>query len=123
MSKGRILLIGGDPDVSRTLQVYLNAHQFSAQAVNTGDAAMDACRESPPDAVILNWDLPDVEGHDLCQQLRAYEGTLGTFLLVLLTDDERDTKLTALEAGADDAMTLPFDIEEIRLRIEETLRR
>lgn len=123
MSKGRVLLIGGDPDVTRTLQVYLDAHQFSVQTVNTGDAAIDACRQSPPDAVILNWDLPDMDGYDLCQQIRASEATLGTFLLVLLSADERDARLAALEAGADDVKTLPIDIEEIRLRIDEMLRR
>jgi DNA-binding response OmpR family regulator len=123
MSKGRVLLIGGDPDVTRTLHVYLDAHQFSVQTVNSGDAALDACRQSPPDAVILDWDLPDVEGYELCQQLRAYDGTLAAFLLVLLSTDERHARLAALEAGADDVKTLPIDIEEIRLRIEEMLRR
>lgn len=123
MSKGRVLLIGGDPDVTRTLHVYLDMHQFSVQTVNRGDAALDACRKSPPDAVILDWNLPDVEGYELCQQLRAYDGTLASFLLVLLSIDERNARLAALEAGADDVKTLPIDIEEIRLRIEEMLSR
>jgi DNA-binding response OmpR family regulator len=123
MSKGRVLLIGGDPDVTRTLHVYLDAHQFSVQTVDKGDAALDACRLSPPDAVILDWNLPDVEGYELCQQLRAYDGTLAAFLLVLLSTDERHARLAALEAGADDVKTLPIDIEEIRLRIEEMLSR
>ena len=123
MSKGRVLLVGGDPDVTRTLQVYLDAHQFSAQTVDTGDAAIDACVQSSPDAVILDWNLPDMDGNLLCQQIRAQEGTLGTILLVLTSADERDVKLAALEAGADDVKTLPIDIEEIRLKIEEMLRR
>jgi len=123
MNKGRVLLIEGDPDVTRTLQVYLDAHQFSVQTVNTGDAALDACRQSPPDAVILDWNLPDMDGHDLCQQLRAYEAKPGTILLVLMSAGERDARLAALEAGADDVKTLPIDIEEIRLKIEERLRR
>ncbi len=123
MSKGRVLLIGGDPDVTRTLQVYLDAHRFSVQTIDTGDAAIDACRQSPPDAVILDWDLPGMGGDHLCQQIRAYEETLGTILLVLMAADERDARLAALEAGADDVKTLPIDIEEIRLKIEEMLRR
>jgi DNA-binding response OmpR family regulator len=123
MSKGRVLLIGGDPDVTRTLQVYLDAHRFSVQTIDTGDAAIDACRQSPPDAVILDWDLPDMGGNHLCQQIRAYEETRGTILLVLMAADERDARLAALEAGADDVKTLPIDIEEIRLKIEEMLRR
>jgi len=123
MNKGRVLLIGGDPDVTRTLQVYLDAHQFSVQTVNTGDAAIETCRQSPPDAVILDWNLPDMDGRDLCQQLRAHETKPGTILLVLMSAGERDSRLAALEAGADDIKTLPIDIEEIRLKIEEMLRR
>ena len=123
MSKGRVLLIAGDPDITRTLQVYLEAHQFSVQTVDTGDAAIEACCQSPPDVVILDWNLPDMAGNLLCRQIRAHEGTRGTILLVLTSADERDARLAALEAGADDIKTLPIDIEEIRLKIEEMLRR
>jgi DNA-binding response OmpR family regulator len=123
MSKGRVLLIGGDPDVMRTLRVYLDAHHFSVRTVEGGEAALDAFRQSPPDVVILDWDLPDSESHELCQQLRTYDGPQSAFLVVLLTTDERHARLAALEAGADDVRTHPIDIEEIRLRIEEILRR
>jgi DNA-binding response OmpR family regulator len=123
MSKGRVLLIEGDPDVTRTLRVYLDAHQFSVQTVEAGEAALDACRQSPPDAVILDWNLPDVECPELCQQLRTVGGTQAAFLLVLLPTGDRQARLAALEAGADDVKTHPIDIEEIRLRIEESLRR
>jgi DNA-binding response OmpR family regulator len=123
MSKGRVLLIAGDPDITRTLQVYLEAHQFSVQTVDTGDAAIEACCQSPPEVVILDWDLPDMAGNLLCRQIRTHEGTRGTILLVLTSAGERDARLAALEAGADDIKTLPIDIEEIRLKIEEMLRR
>lgn len=122
MSKGRVLLVSGDPDVTRTLCVYLEAHRFSVQTVGSGGEALAACRHSPPDALILNWHLPDMDGHDLCQQLRSAEGTEDSFILMLLAADERDAKLAALEAGADDVKALPIDIEEVRLRIEEMVR-
>lgn len=122
MSKGRILLIGGDPDVARTLQVYLDVHQFLVQIVNSGDEALTACRQSPPDAVILNWHLPDMDGYELCQQIRADERAGDSFILALLSASERGARLAALEAGADDVMALPIDIEEMRLKIEEVLR-
>jgi DNA-binding response OmpR family regulator len=120
--KGRILLVGGDPDVTRTLQVYLDAHRFSVQVVNRGDEALAACRQSLPDAVILSWHLPDMDGYSLCQQIREDEGTAGSFMLVLTSAIERDVRLAALEAGADDVETLPIDIEEVRIRMEEVLR-
>jgi DNA-binding response OmpR family regulator len=123
MSKGRIVLIGGDPDVTRTLCVYLSAHSFDVQAVVRGDEALAACRQSPPDAVVLSPSLPDVSGYDLCQQIRAHERGGEFFILVLLFAGDREAKLAALEAGADDVMTHPVDIEELRLRIEGALRR
>ena len=122
MSKGRILLVGGDPDITRTLRVYLDAHQFSVQVADGGHDALAGCRQSPPDAVILNWHLPDVDGENVCQQMRADEGMESSLIIALLPGNERHLKLAALEAGADDVMSLPVDIEGIRLRIEETLR-
>jgi DNA-binding response OmpR family regulator len=89
--------------------------------VKRGDEALAACRQSPPDAVIINWQLPDMNGYDVCQQIRANEGTEGTFILALLPTNERNTRLAALEAGADDVMSQPLDIEKLRLRIEGTL--
>ena len=121
MSKGRILLAGGDPDIIRTLQVYLEAHQYSVQAVSRGDEALDICRQSPPDAVVFDWQLPDMDGNDLCQQIRTDQGAGDSFILVLLPVDERSVRLAALEAGADDVMPQPIDIEKLRLQIERTL--
>ena len=119
MSKRRVLVVGGDPDVTRTLQVYLEAHQFSVQMVNTGHEALAACRQLLPDALILSWHLPDMEGNNLCRQLR---GAVDSFILALLPYDDRNTRLAALDAGADDVTAHPIDIEEIRLRIEEVSR-
>lgn len=121
MSKGRILLVGGDPDITRTLELYLNVHQFTVQSVERGDEALDACRQSPPDAVILYWHLPDMDAGDLCQQIRADEEAGASFILALLPANERVLRLAALEAGADDVMSQPIDIEKLRLRIEGML--
>lgn len=122
MGKGRVLLVSGDPDVTRTLQVYLDAHQFSVQTANGSEEALSACRQSPPDAVILNWNLPHMDSDVLCRQIRADEETADSFILVLLVANEREARLAALEAGADDVQALPIDIEEVRLRIEEVLK-
>ena len=122
MSKGRILLVGGDPDVTRTLQVYLDAHHFSVQVVTRGDEALTVCRQSPPDAVIFNWHLPDMDGHSLCQQIRADDSAGISAILALLSADERETRLAALEAGADDVVIQPIDIEKLRIEIEGMLK-
>ena len=123
MSAGRILVVGGDPDVTRALQVYLEAHNFSAHVVQRGDEALTACHQLPPDAIILNWPLPDTDGFQLCQQIRSAERAADIFILALLSAAQREVRLAALEAGVDDVMAFPLDMEQIRLRIEKALRR
>ena len=115
MSKCGILLVGGDPDISRTLEVYLSAHQFLVRTVNRGDEALAYCHRSPPQTVIINWYLPDMAGYDLCRRIRSHKGAGDSFILALLSTKERDEKLAALEAGADDVMTQPIDLEKLRL--------
>jgi DNA-binding response OmpR family regulator len=121
MSKGRILLVGGDPDITRTIQVYLDAHHFSIQAVKRGEEALAICRQSLPEAVIVSWHPPDLSGDELCQGIRAVEGGDRSFVLALLPTSARDTRLAALEAGADEVMCRPIDLENLRLRIEGRL--
>jgi two-component system OmpR family response regulator len=118
MSKGQVLLVGGDPDVNRTLRVYLDAYRFSVQMVSRGDEALAAYRQSPPDAVILTLRLPDMDGCHLCREMHAGGQTGHSFMLALLSVDDRAAKLAALEAGADDVMVHPIDIEEVRLKLE-----
>ncbi len=118
MTKKRVLLVGGDPDITRTLQVYLDAYHFSVQIASGAVEALAACRQLPPDAVILNWHLPDANAYDLCQQIRADKGTCASFILALLPNNERDVRLAALEAGADDVMSQRIDLETVRLEID-----
>jgi DNA-binding response OmpR family regulator len=120
-SKGRILLVGGDPDVARTFQVYLDAHHFSVQMVSRSDEALAACRRSSPDAVVFTLDLADLEGCRLCRQIRAGERAGHIFILALLPTDDRDARLNALAAGSDEVMVYPIDIEAVRMRIEGVL--
>lgn len=119
MSKRQILLVGGDPDVTRTLEVYLAAHQFSVRAVNRGDEALTFCHQSPPDAIIMNWHLPDMAGYDLCHQIRLHKRMGHSFILALLSTNERAERLAALEAGADDVMAQPIDMEKLRLLLRQ----
>jgi DNA-binding response OmpR family regulator len=115
MSKRQILLVGGDPDITRTLEVYLTAHQFFVRTVHRGDEALNLCHQSPPEAVIINWHLPDMAGFDLCRQIRLHKQMGDSFILALLSTNERDVRLAALEAGADDVMAQPIDMENLRL--------
>ena len=122
MSKGRVILIGVDTDVARTLRVYLEGYQFAVQVVAKGSEALTACRQSLPNVVILDPHLPDADGYDLCKRLRADERVGHNLIMALLFAGDRQAKLAALDAGADDVITHPVDIEELRLKIEAALR-
>ncbi len=122
MSKGRVILIGVDPDVARTLRVYLEGYQFAVQVINKGSEALTVCRQSLPNVVILDPQLPDGDGYELCQRLRADERIGNNLIMALLFAGDRQAKLAALDAGADDVITHPVDIEELRLKIEAALR-
>jgi DNA-binding response OmpR family regulator len=122
MSKGRVILIGVDTDVARTLRVYLEGYQFEVQVVAKGGEALTVCRQSLPNVVILDPDLPDADGYDLCKRLRADERVGNNLIMALLFAGDRQAKLAALDAGADDVITHPVDIEELRLKIEAALR-
>ena len=122
MSKGRVILIGVDTDVARTLRVYLEGYQFSVQVIAKGSEALTVCRQSLPNVVILDPNLPDANGYELCQRLRADERVGNNLIMALLFAGDRQAKLAALDAGADDVITHPVDIEELRLKIEAALR-
>jgi DNA-binding response OmpR family regulator len=122
MSKGRVILIGVDADVARTLRVYLEGYQFEVQVVAKGGEALTVCRQSLPNVVILDPQLPDTDGYGLCKRLRADERVGNNLIMALLFAGDRQAKLAALDAGADDVITHPVDIEELRLKIEAALR-
>jgi DNA-binding response OmpR family regulator len=123
VSQTRVLLVGGDPDITRTLQVYLDAYHFSVQIASSAGEALAACQQLPPDVVILDWHLPDANAYDLCQQIRAEAGACDSFILALLPNNEREVRLAALEAGADDVMSQRIDLEALRLGIDRKHRR
>ena len=122
MSKGRVILIGVDTDVARTLRVYLEGYQFEVQVITKGSEALTICRQSLPNVVILDPNLPDANGYELCQRLRADERVGNNLIMALLFAGDRQAKLAALDAGADDVITHPVDIEELRLKIEAALK-
>jgi len=122
MSKGRVILIGVDTDVARTLRVYLEGYQFAVQVIAKGSEALTVCRQSLPNVVILDPNLPDANGYELCQRLRADERVGNNLIMALLFAGDRQAKLAALDAGADDVITHPVDIEELRLKIEAALK-
>ena len=123
MGKGRILVAADDIDISKMLQIYFNGQGYEVLAVERGFEALTICRTKLPNVVILGVRLPDLDGYEVCRTLKNDVLTSHISIIFLSDLTRRSDKIAALELGADDFITKPFDIEELKLRIEGAVRR
>jgi PleD family two-component response regulator len=123
MSKERVLIVEDDVDIANMLQVYFTAQGYTVFVATKGKGALEISRQQLPNVVILDIRLPDIDGYEVCRQLRGNLRTSHIPILFLTQKDERSDKIAGLQLGADDYITKPFDIEELRLRLQNALRR
>jgi DNA-binding response OmpR family regulator len=121
--KQSILVVEDDSDVADMLSAYFNIQGYHVDAVNLGEAALDACRTQRPDLIILDIRLPDIDGYEVASRLRSNRRTDDVPIIFLTEKRNRADRLQGLELGADDYITKPFDIQELRLRVRNALRR
>lgn len=123
MSKGRILVVEDDPDISTMLRIYFESEGYSVDLAMRGEDALDACRQQLPTVIVLDIMLPDMDGYDVCRHLRSNLRTSHIPIIFLTQKDERSDKIRGLEMGADDYITKPFDVEELNLRVRNAMTR
>jgi CheY-like chemotaxis protein len=123
MAKGRILAVEDDPDISKMLRIYFDSQGYEVLVAARGSEALDICRKKLPNVVVLDIQLPDIDGYEVCRSLRSNTRTSYVPIIFLTQKDERSDKIAGLELGADDYITKPFDIEELKLRVENAIRR
>ena len=114
-----ILVIDDEPQILRALRTILTAKQFRVTTASRGGEGLTLAAAQPPDLVILDLSLPDMDGVVVCERLR--EWTQVPIIVLSVRDGERD-KVTALDKGADDYLTKPFGIEELLARIRVALK-
>jgi two-component system KDP operon response regulator KdpE len=114
-----ILVIDDEPQILRALKTILTAKQFHVSAASRGEEGLTMAATSQPDLIILDMTLPDMDGIQVCKQLR--EWTTTPIIILSVRDSEKD-KVAALDAGADDYLTKPFGIEELLARVRVALR-
>lgn len=122
VSKSRILIADLDPDVSRTLEFYFKANGHTVKIIDDARHIIRAARQWQPQAVLLSTEFTERNPYQICQELLEDTLTAHIPIIMLLHLDERRARLEALEAGADDIVTKPIDIEELRLRVEAAIR-
>jgi diguanylate cyclase (GGDEF)-like protein len=123
MSKALLLIVEDDSDISNMLQIYFESQGYDCIAVTRGEEALEVCRRQLPNLVILDILLPDINGYEVCRQLRSNPRTSHIPIIFLTQKDERSDQIAGLELGADDYITKPFDLQLLMLRVEGALRR
>ncbi|MEO0597743.1 MAG: response regulator [Chloroflexota bacterium] len=123
MSKGSILVVEDDFDISNMLKIYFSGQGYAVEVAGKGGDAISSTRKQLPNLIVLDINLPDMSGYDVCRELRTTTRTKHIPIIFLTQKDERSDKITGLELGADDYITKPFDIDELRLRVEGGIRR
>ena len=123
MGKARLLVVEDDPDISNMLKIYFSGLGYDVDVALRGNAALEKTRQVLPHLIILDIMLPDIDGYEVCRTLRTSTRTSHIPVMFLTQKDERSDKLQGLELGADDYITKPFDIEELKLRVQGAIRR
>lgn len=116
----RVLVVEDDSTLLRALCINLRARHFDVEAAADGATALRRAAGVPPDLVILDLGLPDLDGLEVVAGLRGWTEVP---IIVLSARDSQSAKVTALDAGADDFVTKPFGMDELLARIRAALRR
>ena len=116
----RVLVVDDEPALLRAVGAALKARQYDVDTVGTGQAAIDAIAVAPPDVVVLDLGLPDLDGLGVLARLR--EWTSVPVIVLSARGQERD-KIAALDGGADDYVSKPFSVGELLARMRAALRR
>lgn len=120
-SSKKILIVEDEPAIRNLICRFLGAKQiYQIQAAEDGKSAMTLFRQFDPDLVILDINLPDVNGSQLCREMQE---STNVCVLMLTSQTDQVIRLRTLSQGADDYMTKPFDLEELAVRVEVILRR
>ena len=116
----RILIVEDEPALLRALRINLRARSYEVLTAAAGRAALTEAAQHPPDAVILDLGLPDLDGVQVIRELRTWSQAP---VIVLSGRTGSGDKIGALDAGADDYVTKPFSMEELLARLRAALRR
>jgi len=121
--KTTILIVEDDLDIADLLNQYFQSQGYSILIANWGEDCIRSCLANPPDLVILDIRLPDIDGFEVARRLRTNHRTKDIPIIFLTEKRERMDRLKGLELHAEDYITKPFDIQELRLRVRNVLER
>ena len=115
-----VLIIEDDPNIAELIRLYLEKDDFRVSIASDGKSGVDTFFKTHPDIVLLDIMLPELDGWEVCREIRKTDKTP---IIMLTAKDETVDKVTGLELGADDYISKPFDMKEVIARIHAVLRR
>jgi diguanylate cyclase (GGDEF)-like protein len=119
-----IVVVDDDPNVGLLIPVILKTLGYTITALSNGkDLLSYLIKNSKPDLILLDLKLPDIDGYELCKRIRENQFTADIPIIVLTGISEVDSKIKTIEIGADDYISKPFDVRELKVRIKRILNR
>jgi PleD family two-component response regulator len=122
-AKSKILIVEDDLDIAEMLNAYFRVQGYEVFTVNWGEDGVRAAQTVLPDLMILDIRLPDIDGYEVARRVRSDRRTNEIPIIFLTEKRERIDRLQGFEVGADDYITKPFDVQELRLRVRNALKR
>lgn len=123
MAKGKILIVDDEKHIVEAVKYNLEKEGFRTLVAHDGAKALAAARRELPDAILLDWMLPELEGLEVCRTLKQDHKTARIPVIMLTVKTEITDKVLGLEMGADDYITKPFSPKELIARLKVVLRR
>ncbi|MGA9595847.1 MAG: response regulator [Acidimicrobiia bacterium] len=121
--KDRILVVDDDPDILQFVEMNLDMEGFETHTAEGGRVALEIARERPPDLILLDVMMPELDGLTVLRRLRSSPATASIPVVLLTAKALAEDRVRGLDLGADDYITKPFDIEELLARVKAVLRR
>jgi putative two-component system response regulator len=119
---GRIMIVDDSRDVADALAALLRLSGHSVELFEDGARALEAIAQRPPELVILDVQMPRLNGYAVCTELKRAPATWGIPVIMVTVEGEREARLQGIEAGADDYLSKPVDARELEVRVRALLR-
>jgi len=121
--KEHILIVDDDPDILQFVRMNLELEGYAVSTAEGGVMALDLAKETPPDLVLLDIMMPEMDGLTVLRRLRTMPATMNVAVILLTAKALAEDRVKGLDLGADDYITKPFDLEELVARVKTVLRR
>jgi len=123
MAQARVLVVDDDLTVGRVVRLNLVAEGYEVQLATSGQEALRLVTEEPPDCILLDVMMPEMDGLEVCRRLKSNDRTVHIPVIMLTAKAEVDDKLAAFKLGADDYISKPFDVYELSARLRAVMSR